>query len=107
LPFRGNTRMLLHQVLQDEPKAPRSLNDKIPRDLQTICLRAMAKEPSRRYANAAALAEDLERFLRGEPIQARPVSRFERTCLWARRNPLVASLSGAASFLLLSTLAAT
>src|SRR5947209_17147308 len=72
LPFRGNTRMLLHQVLEDEPKAPRSLNDKIPRDLDTICQKAMAKEPSHRYQTARELAEDLERFVRGEPILARP-----------------------------------
>ena len=52
LPFRGNTRMLLHQVLHDEPEPPRRLNDRIPRDLETICLKAMAKEPARRYATA-------------------------------------------------------
>ena len=50
LPFRGNTRMLLHQVLHDEPQPPRSFNDKVPRDLETICLKAMAKEPAQRYA---------------------------------------------------------
>ena len=52
LPFRGNARMLLHQVLHDEPRPPRQLNDRIPRDLETICLKAMAKEPARRYATA-------------------------------------------------------
>jgi WD40 repeat protein/tRNA A-37 threonylcarbamoyl transferase component Bud32 len=92
LPFRGNTRMLLHQVLHDEPRAPASLNDQVPRDLQTICLKAMAKEPHRRYPTAADLAADLRRFLAGEPIQARPVGRGERLLRWCRRNPLTASL---------------
>jgi WD40 repeat protein/tRNA A-37 threonylcarbamoyl transferase component Bud32 len=95
LPFRGNTRMLLHQVLHDEPRAPASLNDQVPRDLQTVCLKAMAKEPHRRYATAADLAADLRRFLAGEPIQARPVGRGERLLRWARRNPLAASLLAA------------
>src|SRR5262249_56129207 len=63
LPFRGNTRMLLHHVLHDEPRPPRSLNDCIPRDLETICLKAMAKEPSRRYPSAAEFATDLRRYL--------------------------------------------
>src|SRR5260370_31553680 len=73
LPFRGNTRMLLHQVLHDDPKPPRGLNDRLPRDLETICLKSLAKEPGRRYQTARALAEDLRRFLNGEAIQARPV----------------------------------
>jgi serine/threonine protein kinase len=91
-PFRGNRRMLLLQVLQDEPRAPRQLNDKIPRDLETICLKAMAKTPARRYASARELADDLRRFLTGEPIRARPVGRVERLWGWCRRNPLAASL---------------
>ena len=77
LPFRGNTRMLLHQVLNNEPEPPRRLNDRIPKDLETICLKAMAKEPDRRYPTAAALAEDLQRFLAGQPVHARPVGRWE------------------------------
>jgi WD40 repeat protein/serine/threonine protein kinase len=94
-PFRGNKRMLLNQVLQDEPRPPRKLNDTIPRDLETICLKAMAKEPSRRYATAHELAGDLDRYLRHEPILARPVGTLERTWRWCRRNPRVASLSAA------------
>jgi serine/threonine-protein kinase len=78
LPFRGNARMLLHQVPHDDPRPPRSLNDRLPRDLETICLRAMAKEPGRRYATAADLAADLQRFLKGEPIVARAAGRLER-----------------------------
>ncbi len=92
LPFRGATRMLLHQVIHDEPRQPRSLNDRIPKDLETICLKAMAKEPSRRYTTAAEFAEDLRRHLRGEPIQARPITRAARAWRWSRRNPVVAGL---------------
>src|SRR5262249_28510283 len=93
LPFRGSQRMLLHQVLHDEPRPPRRLNDRIPRDLETICLKAMAKEPNRRYAAARELAEDLRRYLDGRPIQARPVGRMERLWRWCRRNPSVAALA--------------
>lgn len=94
LPFRGNPRMLLYQVLNDEPKPPRKINDRIPRDLETMCLKAMAKEPTRRYSTAAALAEDLGRFLNGEPIQARPVGQLERSVKWLRRRPALASAIG-------------
>ncbi len=92
LPFRGTTRMLLHQVLHDEPKPPRRLNDHIPRDLETITLKAMAKEPGRRYATARGLADDLRRWMKGEAIQARPVGRVERAVRWAQRRPAVAAL---------------
>jgi WD40 repeat protein/Flp pilus assembly protein TadD len=92
LPFRGTQRMLLHQVLHDEPKAPRSLNDRIPRDLETVCLAAMAKEPARRYATARELAEDVRRWLNGEPIQARPVGPLVRAARWVRRRPAAAAL---------------
>jgi tRNA A-37 threonylcarbamoyl transferase component Bud32 len=91
-PFRGNRRMLLLQVLQDEPRPPRQLNDKVPRDLETICLKAMAKSPSRRYATAGELAGDLRRYLRDEPISARPIGRAERLWRWCRRNPVAAGL---------------
>jgi serine/threonine protein kinase len=91
-PFRGNRRMLLLQVLQDEPRPPRTLNDKIPGDLETICLKAMAKLPSRRYRTVGEMADDLHRWLQGEPIQARPVSRTERLWRWCRRNPLAVGL---------------
>jgi hypothetical protein len=92
LPFRGNTRMLLHQVMHDEPRPPRKLNDQVPRDLETICLKAMAKEPPRRYAGAQALADDLRRWLEGRPILARPVGRVERAWRWCRRNAMMATL---------------
>jgi tetratricopeptide (TPR) repeat protein len=86
LPFRGNPRMLLHQVLHDEPRPPRSLNDRIPRDLETICLKAMAKEPARRYQSAGELAEDLHRYLSDQPILARPPSAWERLRKFTRRH---------------------
>jgi tRNA A-37 threonylcarbamoyl transferase component Bud32 len=97
LPFRGNSRMLLHQVLHDEPRPPRSLNDRIPRDLETVCLKAMAKEPSRRYPSARDLAEDLGRFLSEQPVRARPVGRTERLWRWCRRNPSLAGVSALAA----------
>lgn len=92
LPYRGTTRMLLHQVLHDEPRSPRGLNDRIPRDLETICLKAIAKEPERRYEAARGLADDLRRYLRGEPILARPVPAWERAWTWAKRRPAVTTL---------------
>jgi WD40 repeat protein len=105
LPFRGSKMMILHQVLHEEPRPPRRLNDKIPRDLEIICLKCLQKEPGRRYATAAALAEDLRRFRAGETITARPVGRLERAWRWCRRNPgLAGALGAAALFLLLGTL---
>jgi tRNA A-37 threonylcarbamoyl transferase component Bud32 len=91
-PFQGNRRMLLLQVLEDEPRRPRQFDERLPRDLETICLKALAKSPSRRYASAADLAADLRRFLAGEPIQARPEGRTERLWRWCRRYPAAASL---------------
>jgi serine/threonine protein kinase len=93
LPFRGSRRMLLHQVLHDEPRPPRTLNERIPRDLETICLKAMAKEPGRRYHTAADFRDDLRRFLRGDPIAARRVGPTERAWRWCRRNPAIAALA--------------
>jgi serine/threonine protein kinase len=94
-PFRGNRRMLLLHVLEDEPRPLRQLNDKISRDLETICLKALAKSPSRRYSSSAELADDLRRWLRGEAIHARPVGPRERLWRWCRRNPVPASLLAA------------
>ncbi len=89
LPFRGNTRMLLHQVLHDDPKPPRRLDDRIPRDLETICLKAMAKEPAWRYHTAGDFAADLRAFRDGRPILARPSTAWERGAKWrgAARPP--------------------
>ena len=68
----------LHHVLHDDPKAPRSLNDHIPRELETVALKAMAKDPGRGYQAAGEMADDLRRFLAGEPIKARPAGRLEK-----------------------------
>jgi WD40 repeat protein len=94
--------------LHDEPKPPRRLNDRIPRDLETVCLKALAKEPGRRYATAGALAEDLRRYLEGKPIAARPMGAVERGWRWCRRNPVVAGLVAAVALaLVLGTAVAT
>ncbi len=85
---------LLRQIAELEPRRPRLWNPAIPEDLQTIVLTAMAKEVDRRYVSAAVMAEDLRRFLAGQPILARPVSRRERVIKWARRRPAEAILVG-------------
>src|SRR5262249_15222682 len=77
LPFRGSRAMILHQVLREEPTPPRRLNNHIPRDLETACLKAMEKEPAKRYATAAEFAADLRRFLAGEPVLTPPGGRFD------------------------------
>jgi WD40 repeat protein len=93
-PFRGPTAMeTVLQVINDEPVTPARLNPSIPRDLETICLKCLEKEMPRRYADAAALAEDLRRFQAGEPVVARPTGRLERAIKWARRRPTAAALS--------------
>jgi tetratricopeptide (TPR) repeat protein len=95
LPFRGNPQMLVHQVINDEPPSPRKLNANVPKDLETIVLKSLEKEPARRYQTAHALAGDLRHFLAGEAIQARPVGRLERTWRWCKRKPVPALLSAA------------
>jgi eukaryotic-like serine/threonine-protein kinase len=96
-PFQGLHRLLLLQVLEDEPRPPRQLDPKLPKDLETICLKAIAKAPSRRYPSAALLAEDLRRFLRGEAIAARPLGYAARLWRWCRHYPLAAALLAAVS----------
>lgn len=95
-PFSGESAAeILHKVTGVEPVAPRLLRPELPRDLETICLKCVAKEPSRRYGSALELAEDLSHFLRGEPILARPVGRAEKLWRWSRRQPgLAAALVG-------------
>jgi WD40 repeat protein len=92
-PFKAATALdTVLQVLHEEPVRPGRLRPQLPRDLETICLKCLEKEPARRYASAEALAEDLRRFLRQEPIRARPVGAQERAWKWARRRPLSAAL---------------
>jgi len=92
-PFQSASPLdTLLQVQQQEPVSLRSLNGKIPVDLETIALKCLEKPPSRRYGSAQELADELERFLAGHPILARPVGRVERSWRWAQRNPVVASL---------------
>ncbi|HEV3338830.1 MAG TPA: protein kinase [Pirellulales bacterium] len=94
-PFRAETAAETErQVIEQEPASPSRLNARAPRDLETICLKCLQKEPRGRYATASALAEDLSRFLNHEPIRARAAGRFVWLARWAKRNPvLVASLS--------------
>src|SRR5437870_1676917 len=91
-PFQGDRRLLWLQLLEDEPRPPRRLNEQISRDLETICLKAMAKSPGRRYRTAQEFADDLRRFQEGKPIKARPLGIHSRLWRWCRRNPLAASL---------------
>jgi tetratricopeptide (TPR) repeat protein/tRNA A-37 threonylcarbamoyl transferase component Bud32 len=95
-PFRGASAWeTIRQVLETDPMPPRRLDGTIPKDLETICLKCLDKRPERRYATADALAEDLRRFQRGEPISARPVGALLRAVRWCQRKPLVAGLSAA------------
>jgi hypothetical protein len=91
LHFRGNARMLIHQVVHDEPPSPRNLNSNVPRDMETISLKCLEKLPGRRYQTARDVATELRRYLSGEPILARPVSRIERGWRWAKRKPMMAT----------------
>ncbi len=94
-PFHGNRRLLLLQVIEDDPRPPRAVRPTVPRDLEVICLKAMSKAPSRRYQSALDMAEDLRRFAKGQPILARPMGTFERTIRWCRRYPLAVSVLAA------------
>lgn len=99
-PFRGNVQMTIQQLITDEPRNPRSLNNYIPVDLETICLKAIEKDASRRYPTARELADDLRRWLRLEPIRARRIGSFGRAYRWYRRNPSLALMTGMALALL-------
>jgi WD40 repeat protein len=94
-PFKGaSIRETLELVCQADPVAPRQVHPGVPRDLETICLKCLHKEPARRYPSAALVAEDCAAFLQGKPIRARPVGRLERAVKWARRRPAQAAQSG-------------
>jgi len=100
-PFRGASRSIIRQVIEEEPTPPGRLRNDLPRDLQSICQKAMTKEPQGRYQCAADLASDLRRYLDGHAVGARPIGVVRRCLRWSRRNPLLAGLSAS---LLLSAL---
>jgi WD40 repeat protein/tRNA A-37 threonylcarbamoyl transferase component Bud32 len=102
-PFQAATPLeTLLQVVGTEPTPPRQFNPRVPRDLETICLKCLNKEAARRYASAHSLAEDLRRWQADEPIKARPVGRLERAVRWCRRKPVTAGLIAAIVLLLLA-----
>jgi serine/threonine-protein kinase len=101
-PFRAETAAeTVLQVLYQEPVPPSRMNPNVPRDLETICLKCLHKDPQRRYATATALAEDLQRFQRAEPIAARPVGPLERAGKWVRRHPTSSALLAASLLLVI------
>jgi tetratricopeptide (TPR) repeat protein len=105
LPFQGTWSMMLHHHLHSDPRPLRTLNNRIPRDLETACLKAMEKSSARRYQTAGDLADDLRRWLRGEPIHARPLGRPGRSWRWCLRNPALATTAAIAAMALLAIVA--
>jgi tetratricopeptide (TPR) repeat protein len=102
-PFKAVTPLeTVLQVISDEPVPPRRLQPKVPADLETVCLTCLRKDPARRYASARTLADDLGRFLNGEPIRARPSSLWEKARKWARRRPAAAALLAVSGLALLT-----
>ena len=91
-PFRGNVRMLLHQVIHEDAPSPRKLNGRVSLDLETVCLQCLEKDPKRRYASAVDVGDELRRYLRREPIRARRISRIDRAARWCKRKPQFAAL---------------
>jgi predicted Ser/Thr protein kinase len=105
-PFNGATMLeIVRQVREAEAPRPSSILPGLNRDVETICLKCLEKDPAKRYSSAEALADDLERWLRGEPILALPVGRVEKLTRWARRNPVVATLTAAVALLLVTVTA--
>ena len=107
-PFRGQTIMeTLRQVVERDPACPRTLDSRIERDLETICLKSIDKRPQRRYLSAAALADDLDNWRTIKPIRARRVGQAEQLLLWCRRRPVAAALLAVAAALLLLVVGVT
>jgi WD40 repeat protein len=103
VPFSGSPATVLHQLLHHDPPPPRGLRPDVPRDLETVCLKALAREPARRYQTAGAFADDLRRFLDRRPVHARRLGPAGRLALWCRRNPALAvTLTAAAAALVLA-----
>ena len=100
-PFEGPPHAVIAAVTSSEPPRPQSVNPGIPRDLEAICLRAMSKEPERRYTDLSALAADLTRWLEGRPVLARPATRSEQLFQWCRRQPVIAGLSAGVAVILI------
>jgi serine/threonine protein kinase/Tfp pilus assembly protein PilF len=100
-PFRGTHSAVMQQIVYEEPISPRKLNHAIERDLETITLKCLAKEPSRRYQTAQELAEDLSQWLNGQPVRARPLGTAGKIWRWCRRDPFLAAASGVAAAALL------
>ena len=106
-PFKGETPLeTIRQVTDEDPVAPSRLVPRVARDLETICLKCLNKEPHKRYKSAQALADDLGRYLRGEPIKARPTPFWVRGAKWARRRPVAAAAAVLVPFGLLGSFAA-
>jgi serine/threonine protein kinase/WD40 repeat protein/tetratricopeptide (TPR) repeat protein len=103
----SNRARLIERITQDDPPPLRKMDHSIPRDLETIVLKAIAKEPTRRYRTAAELADDLRRFLAGEPVRARRVSMWERGGKWVKRRPAVAALLAVSAAAVLVLIAGT
>jgi WD40 repeat protein len=100
-PFDGPPHLVLSLVQGRNPPAPRAVNPRVPPDLEAVCLKAMAREPRRRYPDAGELADDLRRWLRGEPVSARPIGTAERLGRWCKRSPLLAVMTASAASALL------
>jgi len=106
-PFRGSFREVLEQVVRDEPPSPRRFNARIPKDLETITLRCLEKDPAARFPTALSLKEDLQRFVNGKPILSRPITLPERFWRWCKRHPQVALLSSALIVVIIAALFST
>ena len=107
VPFRGVARATIERVLFEQPRDPRVLNPDVPKDLSSICLKAISKSPLRRYESARDFADDLTRWLEGSPVVARPISRRERLGWWIKTNRMAAALGVTACVLTLLLLAAS
>ncbi|MBI3463022.1 MAG: protein kinase [Planctomycetes bacterium] len=106
-PFRGSASVIIHKVIHEDVPPLRSLNKSIPIDLEAVCIKCLEKHPSSRYETMADLAADLKRFLAGEPVRARRVTRLNRGWRWCKRKPLISTLSALLVFVFLTGLAST